>query len=216
MNNCTPYTLTRDEIPAHMAAVRRYLTGRLRPDEVADAVQSVLERAIGMIADFRGDSAPQTWLIGIARFVGLEVARARQVALARNPGEDAEGEQITSETIAAPDAEVETSAEANADRARMLAAMTRLTPSERAILLAAYVAELPGPEAAAALGLADAAYRQRLNRARQSLARALDALRTFSTRQCAAMVERWREEQADEASVMDRAFAEARGHAVVT
>ena len=40
------------------------------------------------------------------------------------------------------------------------------------------------------------------------------AARHAWARQCAAMVARWREEQADEAGAMDRAFAEARGHAI--
>jgi RNA polymerase sigma factor (sigma-70 family) len=54
-------------------------------------------------------------------------------------------------------------------------AMSRLAPEERAVLAVRFYLDLPGTEAAAALGLRDATYRTRLRRAIQALAAAVAA-----------------------------------------
>ena len=71
-------TLTEKDLAGHATSIRRYLSGILRPNELEDATQTVLQRALENLPKYRGDASPRVWLLGIARNVGFEIARARQ------------------------------------------------------------------------------------------------------------------------------------------
>ena len=70
--------LFRRHSPA-MYGVAYRMVGRHRPD-AEDAVQEAWLRAVRGLPGFRGDSALQTWLVGIAIKCALEVCRRRRPA----------------------------------------------------------------------------------------------------------------------------------------
>ena len=44
------------DLAEHIPSIRRYLSRILRPDEIQDGTQSVLQRALENLGRFRGDS----------------------------------------------------------------------------------------------------------------------------------------------------------------
>ena len=78
----TPHTLSEKDLAKHIPVIRSYIRKILRKDEIEDGVQTVLMRAVENLDRYRGDSTPRVWLLGIARNVGYELARNRQIAVA--------------------------------------------------------------------------------------------------------------------------------------
>ena len=61
-------TLAAEDLPALRPALLRYASLQVRDAAVAeDLVQNTLLSALKSLASFRGDAAPQTWLIGILK-----------------------------------------------------------------------------------------------------------------------------------------------------
>lgn len=175
-----PGRLSQQDLARHGLSVRRYLAGILRPDELEDATQTVLQRALENLERYRGDSSPRVWLLGIARNVGLEVARARQRAVARtttrsgrrDPGEDVPAHEL----LPSDHPSQEDSLGRKEQQALTLAALDGLSLDDKLALLVTYVDGVPGPEAAELLDLSFAAFRQRLSRARGALRKRLSVL----------------------------------------
>jgi RNA polymerase sigma-70 factor, ECF subfamily len=165
-----PRALSVSELAVHMPAVRRYLTRFLRRDELDDGIQTVMERALVNVDRFRGESSPRTWLIGIARNVGLELARARRRRPTLVEYVDLFAEELPCLTP---------SAEERLGRlehhALALAVLTDMELDDKLALLVTYADGLSGPDAADLLGVSHAAFRQRLSRARETLGRRLRA-----------------------------------------
>ena len=171
-------TLTEKDLAEHRVSIRRYLGGILRPDEIDDAAQTVLQRALENRDRFRGDSSPRVWLLGIARNVGLEVARARQRHVARTyQGPAARGESgigLSSQdmlTHEGPSQEEQLGRKEQ--QALALTALDGLSLDDKLALLVTYVDGVPGPRAAEILDVSFAAFRQRLSRARAALRKRL-------------------------------------------
>lgn len=173
--------LDERDLAKHGLSIRRYLAGILRPDEIEDATQTVLQRALENLHKFRGDSSPRVWILGIARNVGLEVARARQREVARTyrrvvrgpeGGEELSGADLLTADI--PDQETQLGRKEQ--QALALAALDGLSLDDKLALLVTYVDGLPGPEAAEILDVSFAAFRQRLSRARVALRKRLATL----------------------------------------
>jgi RNA polymerase sigma-70 factor, ECF subfamily len=60
--------LAAEDLPAFRPALLRYASLQVREAAVAeDLVQNTLLSALKSLASFRGDAAPQTWLIGILK-----------------------------------------------------------------------------------------------------------------------------------------------------
>ena len=175
-----PRGLHEKDLAKHGLSIRRYLAGILRPDEIEDATQTVLQRALENLHRFRGDSSPRVWVLGIARNVGLEVARARQRDVARTHRRTVRGE--AGEELSGPDLltadfpSQEDQLGRKEQQALALAALDGLSLDDKLALLVTYVDGLPGPEAAEILDVSFAAFRQRLSRARQALRKRLTAL----------------------------------------
>lgn len=189
-------TLTEGELTKHTVAIRRYLNGILRPDEIEDATQTVLQRALENIAKFRGDSSPKVWLLGIARNVGFEVARARQREVARAwkrvPRVSDGGDELTTgDLLAGDEPDQEEQLGRKEQQALALTALDGLSLDDKLALLVTYVDGLPGPEAADVLGVSFAAFRQRLSRARQAMAARLAELMERGEPGNAAIMEQW-------------------------
>lgn len=189
-------TLTERDLAQHVVSIRRYLSGILRPDELEDATQIVLTRALENLAKFRGDSSPRVWILGIARNVGFEVARARQKEIARTwprTTKIPDGDELTTGDLLATD---EPSQEETLGRketqALALAALDGMSLDDKLALLVTYVDNVPGPEAAELLGVSFAAFRQRLSRARQALAVRLNNLLNQGAPGSAEVMEQWK------------------------
>jgi RNA polymerase sigma-70 factor (ECF subfamily) len=165
-------TLTEKQLAEHIPVIRNYLRKIVRPDEIEDAVQTVLARALENLERYRGESSPRVWLLGIARNVGYEQARARQRGprLALKEGEEPGADP----GLAAPAPTQEERLGRREQHALALLALDGMTLDEKIALLMTYVDGVPGPEAAELVGVSFAAFRQRLSRARQAMAKKLE------------------------------------------
>jgi RNA polymerase sigma-70 factor (ECF subfamily) len=161
-------------VAVHIPSIRRYLGKILRRDEIEDGVQTVLQRALESKERFRGESSERVWLLGIARNVGFELARARS----RLPRLSDHSEGSATGDIA-PESHEPTQEDLlgrKEQQALALRALDGLSLDDKLALLVTYVDGLPGPEAAEILGVSFPAFRQRLSRARQALAASLERL----------------------------------------
>ncbi|MBK8012351.1 MAG: RNA polymerase sigma factor [Deltaproteobacteria bacterium] len=179
-------SLTEAQLAEHIPTIRRYLKKMLRTDEIADGTQTVLQRALENLHRFRGDSSPRVWLLGIARNVGFEMARAR----AR--GTTLADEGLTTGDIVAGGPDQEETLGRREEHALALQALDGLSLDEKLALLVTYVDGVPGPEAAEILGVSFAAFRQRLSRARQALATKLTALHASKIPGSIDVIHEWR------------------------
>ena len=176
-------SVTEDDIAKHVPSIRRYLAGILRPDEIEDATQTVLQRTLENLARYRGDSSPRVWILGIARNVGLELARARQRELTRTwgPKNQQSGDELeTSDLLALDEPSQEDRLGSKEEQALLLMALDRLqleSIDDYLCLSMTYFDGLKGPEVAEHLDMSFAAFRQRLSRARKALKKEMAKLR---------------------------------------
>lgn len=188
--------LSERDLAKHAVSIRRYLSGMLRPDEIEDATQIVLTRALENLAKFRGDSSPRVWILGIARNVGLEVSRARQKEIARSwprASKIQDGDELTTgDLLAADEPSQEETLGRKEQQALALAALDGMSLDDKLALLVTYVDGLAGREAAELLGVSFAAFRQRLSRARQALATRLEDLTRRGDPGSADVMEQWK------------------------
>ncbi len=178
--------IAEHDLAQHIPNIRRYLTKILRPDELEDGTQTVLERALRNLDRFEGQSSPRSWLLGIARNVGFEIARAR--TRGPRPSEDA----TSGDLPAHEQANQEEQLGRKEQQALALSALGELSLDEKLALLVTYVDGLSGPEAAEILGVSFAAFRQRLSRARNALASRLERAMTGRKAGSAEVMAEWR------------------------
>jgi len=155
------------DLAQYMPMIRSYIRKILRRDEIEDGVQTVMARALENLEKFRGESTPRVWLLGIARNVGYELARVRQ----RQPLLASDDEHGPTVETTSPDPSQEELLSQKQAHAVTLMALDGLSLDEKLALLITYVDNVQGPDAAELLGVSFAAFRQRLSRARQALAR---------------------------------------------
>jgi RNA polymerase sigma-70 factor (ECF subfamily) len=125
-----------------------------RAEDAEDAVQATFVRAFRALPRFRGDSSARTWLYRIATNEALAILRRRRP----EPAEEPEG--------ISPDG-----AAAVVERLAVRAALARLTPDHRAILVLRLWEELSYTEIAGVLGISLPAVKMRLSRARAEFRR---------------------------------------------
>lgn len=125
-----------------------------RADDAEDAVQATFVRAFHALPRFRGSSTVRTWLYRIALNEALGILRRRRDA----PPLEAQ--------ISTPD-----SAAAVVERLAVRAALARLTPDHRAVLVLRLWEELSYAEIAETLGISLPAVKMRLLRAREQFRR---------------------------------------------
>jgi RNA polymerase sigma-70 factor (ECF subfamily) len=121
-----------------------------RAEDAEDAVQATFVRAFRALPRFRGESSARTWLYRIATNEALGILRRRREA---PPLEEAE--PSTADRAAAV-----------VERLAVRAALARLSPDHRSILVLRLWEELSYTEIAAVLGISLPAVKMRLNRAR--------------------------------------------------
>jgi RNA polymerase sigma-70 factor, ECF subfamily len=148
------------EVFAHLGLIRAYASrrGAHDPDEIAAEVMAIAWRRL---ADVPRDD-PRPWLIGTARNLLLAERRRHRMRL-----QDLEGVEPP-----APSEPLPPTLELDAELERALASLSER--DREALLLVAWE-DLTPAAAAASLGISGAAFRVRLHRARQRLARALDS-----------------------------------------
>lgn len=155
------------------ALALRFLSHR---DDARDATQEIMILVITKLSTFRGESAVSTWAYRVAcRHLLREKAEIRRATfeeLAENLGQPANA--IAPETLGAADARLLEEEVFLGCTQAMLRALDR---EQRIAFVLGAICELESPEAAAALGISEVAFRKRLSRARATL----DA---FMSKQC--------------------------------
>ncbi len=136
---------------ANRERVRRLCHRMLdRPEDAEDAMQSTFVRAFSSIERFRGECPVGAWVYRIAANQCIELMRKRRDEPPVDEGlpgaEDPAGETL--------------------ERLAIRAALRRVKPAHRVVLVLRYWEELSHQELAAALGVPVPVVKMRLNRAR--------------------------------------------------
>lgn len=147
-------------------AVFAFCARRVGPVDAADATADVFAIAWRRIDDVPAD-AGRPWLYGVARNTVLNRWRTkrRQARLLDRV------RAVRAPVSVGPDVEVDRTDEARA----VLAALRSLRPADQEVLVMAAWDELASKEIAEIVGISVAAVDQRVHRAKQRLARALEA-----------------------------------------
>jgi RNA polymerase sigma factor (sigma-70 family) len=144
------------------AAVMLRLLRRLTADvaEAEDVMQEAWLAVWASAGTFRGESSARGWLLGVARRTGHD--KLRRKTLARADLEEAAN-------VADPDPGVEEQVLAAAGLARIEAAIERLSPMLREVVVLALVEDLPYRDVAAAVGVPVGTVKSRMSLARRRL-----------------------------------------------
>lgn len=159
--------------------VRRALVRIVGEAEADDLTQEVFMRATRALPDFRGEAAVSTWLLRIARGIGLDYLRSRRhrevqrtVPFAGPTADEANTAAAATEPSEAP------AALRGLVRREMSACIreyvTRLAPEHRVVIELKDLEGLSNAEIATRLGVSVGAAKIRLHRARQMLRRELE------------------------------------------
>ncbi len=163
----------------HRERVRRSLVRLVGEAEADDLTQEVFVRVTRALPEFRGDASVTTWILRIARGVGLDHLRSRR---------HGEAKRTVSLTPAEPETDNDGPAlhepheEAEAPRQLVRTEMSvcvreyvaRLAPEHRTVIELKDLEGLSNPEIAARLGVSVDNAKIRLHRARQVLRRELE------------------------------------------
>jgi len=146
--------------------VYRMVAHLIRGDSlVDDFVQNTFLEAYRSARRFRGESAVKTWLFGIA---------ANLVRLHRRTEQRRERASVALATVpAAPEPTPSEAITLEQQRRWLAAAIETLTPALREVYVLCVIEEMPGKEAAAALGIREASLWRRLSDARTALRTAI-------------------------------------------
>ncbi len=147
-------------------------------DDAMDAVQDTFVRAYRGLKSFKGKATFRTWLIGIA----INVCRSRLSSSAtrekqRSVGLEIEGREDGEPSplpIPSTDPSPESAALGGELRRALDAALAKLSPEHREILILREIHEMDYEELAAALSCAEGTVKSRLCRARAALRQALE------------------------------------------
>jgi len=147
----------------HRAAVWRLARALTASEQAAeDVLQETFLAVYRGASGFRGEGSARSWILGTAR---LKAARTWR----RRAGEPAAPEPLDELGCAAGWGDPELAVAALEDRDRLHAALWRLAPADREVLVLRDLEQLSGPEVARATGLSEGAVKSRLHRARLRL-----------------------------------------------
>ena len=149
--------------------VYRFIAHLIRGDSlVDDFVQNTFLEAHRSAPRFRGDSAVKTWLFGIAANLVRQHRRTEQ-----------RREKASVALASVPNTPVPSPSDAltiEQQRQFVAAAIDMLTPALREVYVLCVIEEMPGKEAAVALGIREASVWRRLTDTREALRTALREL----------------------------------------
>ncbi|MCB1030240.1 MAG: sigma-70 family RNA polymerase sigma factor [Acidimicrobiales bacterium] len=137
--------------------VWRFCAHQLGPNQADDAVQATYIRALRSLKNFRGDSSPKTWLLGVARNTCLDERRAlarRIRVLERVAQQESSPAAASLDTDLSPESED---------------LLNRLETDRREAFVLTQILGLPYEEAALAVGCPVGTIRSRVARARADL-----------------------------------------------
>ncbi len=163
----------------HRARVRRELGRLVSEAEADDLTQEVFMRVTRALPEFRGEASVSTWILRIARGVGLDHLRSRRHhekrrTVSLTPA-DAGAEGATAPV---PEPHEEAQAPRRLVRGEMSTCVreyvARLAPEHQAVIVLKDLEGLSNPEIAARLGVSVDNAKIRLHRARQALRRELE------------------------------------------
>jgi RNA polymerase sigma-70 factor (ECF subfamily) len=130
-----------------------------RAHDAEDATQTTFVRAFSALPRFRGDSTARTWIYRIATNEALAILRRRR-----------DGPELLEDT-----ASTEDGATAVVERIAVRAALDRLSPDHRTILVLRLWEEMSYVEIAGVLGISLPAVKMRLSRAREEFRKHYEA-----------------------------------------
>jgi RNA polymerase sigma-70 factor, ECF subfamily len=164
---------------AHVEGVQRFVARRVSDRErAADLTADIFTVVIESAARYRADrGTPEAWLYGIARMVVS--GERRRAWRERNATQRVLGRRLLD---ADDTARAEARLDAEAGARSLYAAMSALSPAQRAVLELVALDGLSAGEAAAALGIRPITARARLHRARRHMAARLDRADTSERR----------------------------------
>lgn len=142
----------------HYALVYRFCARRVGIEAAPDAAQDTFLTAQRVLPKFRGESTLPTWLLGIAHNECRRIARLRKL--------DPPTIELEPPAPGSPEG-------ALIDRHWLEAALNRLSPEHREVVLLHEVEGLSYDEAATVLGIPAGTVKSRLHHAFQNLRRAL-------------------------------------------
>jgi RNA polymerase sigma-70 factor (ECF subfamily) len=146
----------------HQRSLYRYLLRMVgRPEEAMELTQETFVRAWQGLPQWQPDARFRTWLFTIGSNAALDVLRRRRTV-----------EFVPLDDVfeaAHPGAGPERQAQATQEVRRLEAALARLTPEHREILLLREVEDMSYEEIARVLGLTEGTVKSRLARARVAL-----------------------------------------------
>jgi RNA polymerase sigma-70 factor (ECF subfamily) len=164
----TRHTVFAAWLEAHYQAVMRYCVARLGPLQGEDVAQEVFVAAWEGLPTFvpHAASAPEAWLIGIARTKCLAAARTRRrrAELAQQFLADIRHHVHTPPPASAEDA-VTTASQEQQQQRQLTAGLARLKPEERLCVVWRYIKGLSLEDIGELLGISPTAAQRRCNRA---------------------------------------------------
>lgn len=146
----------------HQHALHGHLTRMVgSPDEALELVQEAFVRAWQALPQWQPDAQFRTWLYQIARNAALDLLRRRRAVRF----------EALDETVEAvhPGPGPERQAQAAQELRRLEAALARLTPEHREVLLLREVEEMSYEEIGRVLSLSEGTVKSRVARARAAL-----------------------------------------------
>jgi RNA polymerase sigma factor (sigma-70 family) len=145
----------------HRRPLLAYLRSLLADPGLAEEVlQDTLFAAWTGAAGYGGRASVRAWLLGIARRRAHDAQRRRTIRAV---------DAVALEPLPDPDPEPESLAVAAAERQALRAALERLTPSHREVLVLNFVQELPYRDIADVLGVPIGTVMSRLHLAKRAL-----------------------------------------------
>lgn len=143
-------------------------------DDAQDAVQDAFINAYQSLGSFKGDAEFYTWLYRIAFNTAISLKRKRRPAVSLGQGGDGEGGLDPADPVAAagPGAELERGEE----EVILQAALGRLSPEHRVVLVLKDIDGRKYDEIAAVLDVPIGTIRSRIHRARAELKELLDPI----------------------------------------
>ena len=145
----------------HRGALLTYLRSLLHDAELAEEVlQDTFLAAWTGASGYGGRASARVWLLGIARRRAHDTLRRRTIHAV---------DASVLDTIPAPDPEPESLALVTAERDTLHAAMVRLRPLHREVLVLNFVQELPYRDIATVLGVPIGTVMSRLYHAKRAL-----------------------------------------------